>query len=380
MNMKKLITIAALTASTFTVHADVRINGFANFVGGITSSEDTLYGYDDSVSFSEESLFAIQVSGDINDKMTATGQIVAKGENSYEPEFEWAYISYQATDNISVSAGRLRLPLFRYSASKDVGYSYHWVNAPRSVYDVSFNNLEGFRLDYNDYAGDWEYGFQLAAGTINSSIDVADGQGNLNPVDLNSKNAAVLTAEATYEWFKIRAVAGRGESTFLPASLEPTLAQLPANIADSLRIDGDTATFYGLGLEVDKFDWFVSGEISEVDIEDSFSPKDTAYYVTAGIRSGKFTPSITHEVFDGDADIRFLDQVAALPEPFQAPVGAAVTGIQQAFASKYKVTTLGLRYDMDTSVALKADVSKYQDDLVESADATLIRFAVNYVF
>jgi hypothetical protein len=52
--MKKLITIAALTASTFTVQADVRINGFANFVGGITSSEDTLYGYDDSISFSEE--------------------------------------------------------------------------------------------------------------------------------------------------------------------------------------------------------------------------------------------------------------------------------------------------------------------------------------
>lgn len=378
--MKKLLTIAALTATTFTAQADIRINGFANFVGGITSSDEALYGYDDNISFSEESLFAIQVSGDINDKMTATGQIVAKGENGYQPEFEWAYISYQATDNLSVSAGRLRVPLFRYSASKDVGYSYHWVNAPRSVYDVAFNNLEGIRLDYNNYAGDWEYGFQFASGTINSSIDVANAQGEFVPVELNSENAAILTAEATYEWFKIRAVAGRGTTTFLPASLEPTLSQLPANIADSLRIDDDTATFYGLGLEVDKFDWFVSAEITEVDIEESFSPKDTAYYVTAGIRSGKFTPSITHEVFDGEADIRFLDQVAALPQPFQGPVGAAVTGVQQFFSSKYSVSTVGIRYDMDTNMALKADVSKYTDDLVEANDATLVRFGVNYVF
>lgn len=379
--MKTTLTLFALGCATaFSANAEIRINGFANLVAGITSSEDALYGYDDSVSFSDESLFAIQISGDINDKMTATGQIVAKGNNDYQADFEWAYISYQATDNLSMSAGRLRVPLFRYSASKDVGYSYHWVNAPRAVYDVPFNNLEGFRLDYNNYAGDWEYGFQLAAGTINSSIDVSDGLGGEETVDFNAKNAAVFTAEATYEWFKIRAVAGRGTSNFQPAVLEASFAQLPANIADSLRIDDDSSTFYGLGVEIDQFDWFISAEITEVNIEESFSPKDTAYYVTAGIRTGKFTPSITYEVLDGDADIRFLDQVAALPEPFQAPVGAAVTGIQQAFAAKYDVLTLGLRYDMDTNVALKADISKYSDDLDDSADATLVRLAVNYVF
>ena len=108
-----------------TAQAEVRINGFANLIGGMTSSEDSLYGYSDSINFSEESLFAIQVSGDINDKMTATGQMVARGENDYDAEFEWAYITYQATDNVSITGGRLRLPLFNYSSSLDVGYSYH---------------------------------------------------------------------------------------------------------------------------------------------------------------------------------------------------------------------------------------------------------------
>ncbi|MDC0602262.1 topoisomerase IV [Aliiglaciecola sp.] len=379
--MKKSLTLIALGCATvFSANAEVRINGFANFVGGVTSSDDTVYGYDDNVSFSDESIFAIQVSGDINDKMTATGQVVAKGENDYKTEFEWAYITYEATDNVSVSAGRLRLPLFRYSASKDVGYSYHWVNAPRAVYDVAFNNLEGFRVDYNNYAGDWEYGFQLAAGTINSEIDVPDATGNPVEVDLKANNAVLLTAEATYEWFKIRVVGGRSSVTFRPAVLETTFAQIPDNIADALRIEDDTSEFYGLGIEVDKFDWFVNAEFTEVGIEESFSPTDTAYYVSAGIRTGKFTPSITYESLDGEGEIRFLDLVAALPEPFQAPVGAAVTGTQQAFFDKYTVTTLGLRYDMDTNVALKADISKYDDDLDDTADATLVRFAVNYIF
>src|SRR5690606_23954394 len=98
--------------------------------------------------------------------MTATGQLVARGSNDYDPDFEWSYMSFAATDKLSISAGRLRLLLFSYSASKDVGYSYHWIATPSSVYDVPFNNLDGIRLDYSTYAGDWEYNTSLSAGTF----------------------------------------------------------------------------------------------------------------------------------------------------------------------------------------------------------------------
>ncbi|MEP4099398.1 MAG: topoisomerase IV, partial [Paraglaciecola sp.] len=67
--MKKLLTIAALTATTFAANAEVRINGFANLIGGISNTEGSPYGYGEDLSFSEESLFAIQISGDINEKM-----------------------------------------------------------------------------------------------------------------------------------------------------------------------------------------------------------------------------------------------------------------------------------------------------------------------
>lgn len=375
--MKKTLILSAIAcAVSFNAQSEVRINGFANLVGGITSSDDNYFGYDDNISFDSDSLFAIQISGDINDKMTATGQLVARGVDDYDADFVWAYITYQATDNTSISAGRLRLPLFRYSSSLDVGYSYHWVTPPKSVYNVPFNNLEGVRIDYSDYAGDWEYNLQLAAGTF--AVDV-------NDVELTADNVIVFTGEATYEWFKIRAVVGRGTNNFdvQNSALAPAFAalnQISPALANDLDMKDDTGSFLGLGVEIDKFDWFVSAEITEVETEDSFSPKDTAYYVTAGMRFGTLTPSLTYETRDGNNDLKFLDRVQGVPAALQPTVTGLIGGVQLPFMEEYDITTLSVRYDFDTNVALKADVSRLSDDLNDANDATLMRVAVNYVF
>lgn len=379
--MKRLQTVVAIAcATTFAAQAEVRINGFANLIGGITSSNDTLYGYDDNISFSEESLFAIQISGDVNDKVTATGQLVARGADDYDPDFEWAYLTYQATDTVSVSAGRLRLPLFKFSASKDVGYSYHWVNAPRSVYDVPFNNLDGIRLDYNNYAGDWEYNLQAAVGTISSNVETSLG----DIAEVDGDNVAMFSAEATYEWFKIRGVVGSGKITVTSAAIDAPLNGLRAagltTLADDLALEDDSATFVGFGVDMDKFDWFASAEYTVITTDDSYNPEDKAFYVTAGVRIDKWTPSITFESKDGTEDPKFLDRVDVLPAPAQPAARAVTEGLQQAFQEKFDLITLGLRYDYDTNIALKADVSKFSDDLNDDKDATLVRFAVNYVF
>lgn len=373
--MKKLLTIAALTASTFTAQAEVRINGFANLIGGITSSDDTVYGYEDKISFSEESSFAIQITGDINEKMTATGQILARGEDDYEAKFAWAYMTYEATDNLSISAGRLRLPLFKYSSSLDVGYSYHWVSAPRAVYDVLFNNIDGIRLDYSDYVGDWEYNAQLVVGKINNE------EGSLK---IEANNTAVFSVEAVNDWFKARVVYGTAKVTLENETIDQSLSVLNdlglTELYNNLAYKNDTTPFLGLGLEVDKFDWFIGGEITILDAEESFNPKADAYYVTAGLRMGKFTPSITYENFEAK-EYKYLDQVDALPLPAanKAGIEGLVRAVEESAFNKHNVITLGLRYDFDTNVAFKTDLSRY-DNKLDDAETTLLRVAVNYVF
>lgn len=387
--MKKLLVLSvAALFNTAIVHAEVRINGFANLIGGMTSSDDSLFGYDDTISFKPESLFAIQVSGDINSKMTATGQLVARGNNDYDPDFEWAYMTFAASDNLSISAGRLRLPLFSYSASKDVGYSYHWINAPESVYNVPFNNLDGVRMDYATYAGDWEYNASLSAGTFSGA---AFGS------QVNGENVIVLSVEAAYEWFKIRGVAGTGKTTIdlgssdrvdvlqLAGGLDQMSALGFIDLADGLQLENDTGKFFGLSAQVDKFDWFVSAEITSIDVAESFLAKNVAYYVTAGMRSGAWTPSVTYEKSKTDDELKFNSGIAqisaaALPDSAKQGLIGVVVGSQLFTMSESSVLSATVRYDYDTNVAFKVDVSKYSDDLNDANDATLVRFGVNYVF
>jgi hypothetical protein len=374
--MKKFIALSAITLASFASHADVRVNGFANLVSGITTaSDETVFGYDDSISFLDESVFAIQISGDINSKMTATGQIVARGTNDYEAEFEWAYMAYQATDKLTVSAGRLRVPLFRYSASSDVGYSYHWVTAPRSVYDVGFSNIDGAKLDYSSYAGDWEYNLQGVFGTNKSEF--ADGI-------LSGKDLLLFSAEATYEWFKARGVYGTNVSTYARDDIDETIEILNtlglSDLADDMYMRDDRGTFIGLGLEIDTFTYFASAEITVTENENTFTAKSTAFYATAGMRVGKFTPSVTFERLEDDDEIKYTDQLVGLSAAILPTATAIVTGIQQSAKSQYDLVTFGVRYELDPSIALKADVSTYTDNINDDSDGTLIRFAVNYVF
>ncbi|MCF2948755.1 porin [Paraglaciecola aquimarina] len=424
--MKKIITLATLCASTcFSAQAEVRINGFANFIGGMAESDESLYGYDDRISFSSESLFAIQISGDINEKMTATGQLVARGENDYDPDFEWAYLSYSATDNLSISAGRLRLPLFNYSASKDVGYSYHWISAPQSVYDVVFNNIEGVRFDYANYAGDWEYSLSASLGGFNAPTF---------GTDLDADNLVLLSAEATYDWLKIRAVAGVAKtsldianstsSDLVAASqgLELVNAFGFGGLVDSLSWQDDKGEFYGVSVQIDKFDWFIGAEMTIIDVAETFIAQTDAYYLTAGLRLGAWTPSVTYEKSDSPFQAKFGNQVdqmlatqfaapqiaafAATPigmlvdQGVQAQLGVPLTSLPEQAASplitgaindniiqsllgsqvaESSVISATLRYDYDTNIAFKFDITKRTNDLSDT-DVTLIRFGANYVF
>ncbi|MFC3092791.1 topoisomerase IV [Alteromonas sediminis] len=355
--------------------AEVRINGFANLVGGITSSDDSLYGFSDEIDFSEQSLFALQVSSNVSDKLTATAQLLARGNEDFDVEFEWAYLSYQVNDKVAITAGRVRTPLFRYSASLDVGYSQHWISAPNGMYNVPANNLDGIRIDYSTFQGDWEIYLQGAYGTFSNPVFGGDFEG---------KNTFVLTAEATYDWFKVRGVYGVAKSTLSGiAEAEAALQAISTAsqpLAEYLRLDDDTSTFSGVGIDIDHFTWFIGSEYTLIDIEDSFFSEQTAFYVTAGIRRGKWTPAVTYETFDSNNDIKGLSFLTPFPAPVQQALLPAVAGVQVVNMSEYDILSASVRYDLEANIALKAELTKRNDDLDSQGDATLLRFAVNYVF
>ena len=105
---KPMVVISILsTLASGAAMADLQINGFASIKAGLTSGSDkTLYGYTDELDFKNESLFAIQIRSDLGEKLSVTAQVMGRGSNDFDAAFEWAFLSYQLTDNMSINAGR----------------------------------------------------------------------------------------------------------------------------------------------------------------------------------------------------------------------------------------------------------------------------------
>ena len=387
-----ILSMASLVAAP--AIADVQINGFANLIGGMTLDDnESVYGYESDLNFDPASVFGLQVRGEISDKLSATAQVVGRGRDDYDADFEWAYMTYNVSNTTSVSAGRIRMPLFKYSASLDVGYSYHWLTPPDSVYGIDFNNIDGVRVDYSNYSGDWEYGAQFTTGRAKADTTISG-----TPAALTLDNVLALSFEATRDWFSARTLIARGKTSAANPDFDAFVdgagqfgAVVPgaSDLASGLRVEKDTGTFFEVAVGVDKYDWFVGAEYTQTEVDGSVIADNKAWYVTAGLRFGKFTPHITYEVEEADNGAQ-LGLVAGLPPTIatgDAVTDATWSGIYQAASSiaaqqdlDVSAVTAGLRYDVEPGLALKADVTWYSDDLNDLNDATLLKVGVNYTF
>jgi hypothetical protein len=70
------------------------------------------------------------------DKFSVTGQLLTQrvGTTDIKPRVEWLFASYSATDWLDVRLGRMVLPLFVLSDTRNVGFSSVWLRAPHEVY------------------------------------------------------------------------------------------------------------------------------------------------------------------------------------------------------------------------------------------------------
>ena len=159
--------------------------------------------------------------------------------------------------------------------------------------------------------------------------------------------------------------------------------------AEGFSVNEDTGTFFEVAVAIDKYDWFVGAEFTKTEVDDAIIASNEAWYVTAGMRFGKFTPHITYEVEEADnADQvglvaglpSMIDTGDAVTDATWSAIYQAATGIAADQAQDTSAVTLGLRYDVEPGFALKAGVTWYSDDLIDANDATLLRVGANYTF
>ncbi|WP_166421820.1 porin [Pseudoalteromonas sp. Z1A8] len=376
--MKKLsvaVAICAALASSY-ASAEVRINGFASIIGGKSlDSDSTLYGYDDDITFKNESVFALQLSADLQEKLTATAQIVARGENDFDAEFEWAYITYEFSDELQLSAGKMRAPFYKYSDFLDVGYAYRWVRPPKSVYGIPFSTYEGLSLVYSSQLGDWDSTLQGFYGAFDDDIDVF---GTELPAELN--NFGGVNWNLSYDWFSAR-VAYMVADTSISSEDGGLLGLADAlsdnsltDTANDLITDEDKTTFVGVGFSIDYENFLFDAEYTQFEVEDSILPKQSQYYASVGYRIDSVIVHFTYEDNDDKHDSSRFNTIESIPS-----LNSAVNGALDGLRAQSNVYTIGTRYDFHPSAAFKIDFSRFEDDVTDT-ETDVVAVGIDLVF
>ena len=138
--MNKTLLASSLMAailSSSVQASNIDFSGYGSIRGGLLTNDDITpqyFGYDDKVDFKNESLFALQAKASLNEKWNATIVLQARGEDDFDLEARWAYLSYQYSPDTTISVGRFALPYFRNSDTQDVGYSHNYSRLTTSIY------------------------------------------------------------------------------------------------------------------------------------------------------------------------------------------------------------------------------------------------------
>ena len=376
--MKKLsvaVAVCAVLASSY-ASAEVRINGFASIVGGKSlDSDQTLYGYDDDISFKNESKFALQLSADLQEKLTATAQIIARGEDDFDATFEWAYVTYEYSDELQFSAGKMRVPFYKYSDFLDVGYAYRWVRPPRSVYGIPFSTYEGLSVVYNNQLGDWDSTLQGFYGAFDGDIDVF---GDSLPAELN--NLGGINWSLSYDWFSARAAYIVADTSIssndsgLIGLVEVLNTNGLTSTANDLITDEDETTFVGIGFSIDYDNFLFDAEYTQFEVEGSILAEQSQYYASAGYRIDDVIVHFTYEKNDDKHDSSRFNTLESIPL-----LNTTVNFALESMRAESNVYTIGARYDFHPSAAFKIDFSRFDDDITDT-ETDIVAVGVDLVF
>ena len=376
--IKLLGLFSALAVSS--AQAEIALNGFANIVGGqTTSSDESLYDYGNNLDFNTGSLLALQASSDLGEGFGVTAQILARGNNEWQPEFEWAYVSYDATDELRFLAGRQRVPFYMYSDYLDVSYAYPWITPPEGVYSVPFDSFDGLGAIYSTSLGSFDSTLQVIYGGY---------KGEAGGVDVDFQDLMGLSFTVNRDWLTLRAGYIRTNMNIDDLD-EPKVDAAYAGwvgagfpeIASHLEVKDDLGDFIELGFQVDYENFLLIGEYTQLTLENVPLANSDNMYVMAGYRFNNLLAHITYGINDAAKDA-----ITGSAPP--VPTGSAdfdelITGTDEYVADLEKDTayyTVGLRWDFHDSAALKFEYTSFADNLDSTQDAGLFRTAIVTVF
>ena len=367
-------SLLALAIASPAMASDLNINGFLSVGASMLDKDDaSIAGADNQGGFKNDTILGLQISKQVNDKTTVTGQLVSRGSDDYSTEAAWAFVTYAANDDLDLRMGRLRIPAFYYSDFLEVGYTYNSIRPAEEVYRIPFSSIDGVDLAQRFSSGDIDGTVQIYYGRYQG-----DFESNGTVYDADFRNVTGISVSANMGNFGSRLSYNQGELNLgspAPAGTDLAVVQGTANFlasgdlnaAKDFNISGQTSSFIEAALTYDDGTYSVLAEWTAFDHETSVLLDDQAWMVSAAMRMGEFTPHVRYSTQKDEFD-------SGVEGDIQKQLG---------LEADESSITLGLRYDYDSSTALKFEIQNNDEKTIEGADgdsAILYSVALDLVF
>ena len=332
------------------VTAEIKLNGFGSIaVGRVIEGQEFLADfpktgiYDTRLSLDPDTTLGLQLSSYFTDDFSLIAQVAVHGATDYDPNVDWLYLNYYLTPELSVQAGRKRLPLYYYSDYFDVGYAYYWIRPPPDVYTWQITNYNGVSLLYETALGQWDTSLSLYFGSEESED--------------NELLSLLFDASVDETWKDMIGFVGTAANNWLEVRLTHMQGLIDRKISGVTVINDAKQRFLGLSVNLTFDRLLILSEFNNYKQPDNDVDYD-AYLLSLGYQIGDLTPHVTRSGFEQRINNLGNDE-------------------------RHTTTSVGLRWDAVKNIAVKVQYDKVVDEGIVvpiKGDSKSISLAVDFVF
>lgn len=356
-----LLCLAAASTCAFAEEGiTYKISGYGTLAATVIDKSDLQFrtslsqskGANSSIDLGVDSRLGLQGVVNFGQGWSATAQVLSTrrrvdatltSNKDFDIDIEWLFAQWSASPNLDLRLGRVVLPSFMISDSRNVGYSQPWLRAPIEMYGrMPLTSMDGIQAVWRIPVGDAVFSVQPGYGK--SSVNVTS-----KDLIVEGPNKWVAHLSGQVEWgdWLMRAGQVRGVTpvnlNLLPTSL--TTIPVSYDMKD---------TFSNVGVQYDNGKAIVMAEWAKRTQNDlpATAPagyadyalgaylanlagkpltKESMWYLAAGWRFGKWLPMISYGNFKATVN-----------------------------PTQWASTNLSIRYDVANNVALKAQIGRHK--------------------
>lgn len=320
-----------------------------------------------------DSLLALQMDIRPHEDLSGTVQVVATTDHTgrFLPRLEWAFLKYDVTPELRVSAGRLLSPVFMQSEYRFARYAFTTARVSQQIYSVyPLSKHNGINVRWS---APWAGGsLSMEAWGGREDFKVA---GDANGLDRSYRTDPLAGAVVSWEnpalllraaYVSTRNVTLNGSGYAALEALPPALRAAAslgctgcARTADAFERSRSTGAAYNvaaLGARARFGPWSLTAEVAGNATDATFGEM-TAAQLTAERRSGEWVPYLSAGTLRIHGNERgYLNPVGT------APLRAAIARANAIFDGNNtgrNTLAAGVRWDAMPNVAVKAEVEHF---------------------